>query len=66
MNVRETIESAAESYGITGKMNIAEHVESSKGVSYGRLTNLMDGKGKVSDLIDVLDSFNYKLKAVLK
>jgi pyruvate-formate lyase-activating enzyme len=65
MNVKETIESAAESYGITGKMNIAKEVES-KGVSYGRLTNLMEGKGKVSDLIAVLDAFNYKLKAVLK
>ena len=65
MEVKETIEKAALSCGVKGKMDIADHVKGF-GVSYRRLTNLMDGKGKVVDLTAVLNSFNHELKAVLK
>ncbi len=59
------IEYAALQRGIEGKMNIASEVEK-VGVSYSRLTKLMDEKGNVKDLVDVLDCFGYKIVATKK
>lgn len=62
--IKEMIESAAKAKGVVGVMSIAAVTEKRVGVSYSRLSNLLNGKGKVPDLIAVLACFDKQLKSV--
>lgn len=61
--MKTEIEKAAADNGIVGKMNIVAEVKKI-GVSYERLTSLMNGKGSVDDLVNVLAHFGRSIKVI--